>query len=136
MSIEIVLVVIVVMLVLFFNWLAGFIEATFVSPRYETKESTIFLAMERLNLVKLIRSTEEFTSQSSTLVDSRSLLRKIYSKKALHIIIVNSEIDKSTKVYWVEFLKNWSITSTTKRRIIHHQESNTHLINMIVATIQ
>jgi len=136
MSIEIVYGIVVVFIAISFNWLAGFIEATFVSPRYETKESTVFLAMERLILVKFIRSTEDFSSQSKVIVDSRSFLRKIYSKRALHIIIVESETDTSTKVYWVEFLKNWSITSTTKRRIIHHQESNTHLINMIVSTIQ
>lgn len=133
MSIEIVYAALTVFIVISFNWLAGFIEATFVSPRYETKESTVFLAKERLNLVKLIRITEKFQSQSNVLVDTRSFLRKIYSKRSLLMIVVDSEIEKNTRVYWVEFIRYWNVSIRTKRRINYHLETNTDLIKMMVS---
>lgn len=123
------LVIIIIVFLFFSNWFANFLSAAFFTKKYEIEESFDYLSSNSLKFIKLIRPTEKFQNKSDVLKDNRSFLRKIYSMRYLHILIVASEKDNSQKVVWVELFKLWNVTSSKERVLNYYQETNTGLIN-------
>ena len=113
-----------IFLTIFSNWFSGFIQVHFFTPKYDIKESLDYLAVYGLTLKKLILSTDSYKVQSNILKDSRSTIRKMYSARSLHILIVYSNSEKDTKVIWVELIKSWNILSSKTRRINYFIETN------------
>ena len=110
------------------NWFAGFISMNFTSPRYEISESSDYLAVYGFTLLKLIRPTKSYQVQSDILHDSRTIIRKLYSTRSLHILIVQGNQEKKTKVLWVELIKSWNISSSS-RKINYFLETNNKILD-------
>ncbi len=129
---KITLILIIGLIIIVFNWLSGYISTTFLSSKYESKESKNYLASNRLKFKKLIRDTKKLRVKSEVLRDNRSFLRKVYSTRCLHILIVTSEINNKDAVLWVEILWSWSLMPAKKRELRYFKETNTDIINHLM----
>ena len=123
---------ILVVLLILSNWFVGFATAIFLLPKYEIKESLDFLTSHRMKPIKLIRSTEKLKAKSHVLKDNRSFIRKIYSTRSIHALIVTCDIEQKQKLIWIELLKTWNVLPTKHRLLNHHTETNKDVIKTLI----
>ncbi|NHF58831.1 hypothetical protein FK220_005740 [Flavobacteriaceae bacterium TP-CH-4] len=75
------------------NWISGYLGVVLTS-RYEPQESSSYLGAHGLKLIKVVRTTSEYEKQSSVLIDSRSLFRKMYPVRSVCLVITYSEYEE------------------------------------------
>lgn len=122
--------------ILLSNWISGFILINFLAPRYETTESADYLNAYGFKLIKFIRPTKNYQSQSAVLKDSRSGFKKVYSNRRLHLLIVYDNEEKKNRLLWVELLQSWNVSHAKRRIINYHLETNQKLTTTITTKLE